>query len=519
MTNQREMMEKISALDFKLEKLQSDDQSSQSTLMELLIKVNERLDQLDKNSSHTCCGGPVILQTTRHANVVHQPILDPCFSCRDAKRIHRIESSSTAPSKDHTLTKERDDQIFSPPLNAASIRTSHVCSMESDTSKSISGKQPRVDLVSVTQNEPLPEPQILHVATCNRTSSPRVTSSFHSMPPIDASPLLKNKQDNSMRKLPWVPENGVNTSVLSSKQTLPVTGEHFPKDDACIFVFKESGPSPNRSRSESQSLVATTTSTTSVVTDVSTVPRQQRVSSPQTEHSKLSSPSLTKHLTMPSTQGVSPVQVMLAPSSQPSHTDRHMGLIDGHAGGKEPSLHVTEIQPDHQSTATVSPVTLSTITKNTATCYYPVAGASSQPSHSIPQQAIVVVNSSTCSTPSLNSSDQHSSRVQVPSLSPSSAQKNIPPGYISLSHTLDVQPSPCTVNNTKAWQPQTVLTTSASHSMQQGTEFHGSSATRAILQRSGKYNACMCTHVPGGVLRYISDRGVRSPFLGLKFAI
>ncbi|KAJ7326025.1 hypothetical protein OS493_028748 [Desmophyllum pertusum] len=109
----KQMIEKICVLDSKLEQLQvqSDDASSQSTVIELLVKINDKLDQLGKNASHSCCGGPVIIQTTPRTNVVHQPILDSCSSCRDSKKEKICERSTTVSSEDNTCTTLREKKI------------------------------------------------------------------------------------------------------------------------------------------------------------------------------------------------------------------------------------------------------------------------------------------------------------------------------------------------------------------------------------------------------------------------
>lgn len=488
----KQMIEKICVLDAKLEQLriQSDDASSQSTVIELLVKINDKLDQLGKNASHSCCGGPVIIQTTPRTNVVHQPILDSCSSCRDSKQEKICERSTTVSSEDNTCTtlRGKEDQVSASPLhvNATSVRTS--TDVENVPDKNIriyiSGNQP-----SDIQNDPSRKPQTI----ANGASSLGVTSSLSS---VVASPMLKNKQEYSLMNVSCEPESKADASVCS-KQLLTGNSEHSPKEDTCSLVVTEDRSLPNGTRSVTsivnQSPVATTASSTSLLTEVTTILRQLRDSSPQGKHNK--TPTQIKQLTLPCTQAGSsypaPVQVIPAPSLQSSYNDRQIGQISNHVGGSEP-VHKTghnktaEVEPNHQRTAMVCPVSISTVVRNPPPNYHPV-GMSSGPSHHLPQQAILVVSSSGAAcTPLQNSKDPNSPKVPLLSVTPTSVKKSIPPGYISLSHTTDVMPSLQKVPNTMTWQPQTVTTTTTSHSMQQGKEVHVSSAAGAVVQKAGE---------------------------------
>ncbi|XP_022800912.1 uncharacterized protein LOC111338659 isoform X2 [Stylophora pistillata] len=474
LSTQRQMIEKIDVLDSKLEKLQSNDQASQSTLMEVLAKINERLDQLSKNTSHACCGGPVILQTTRHANVIHQPILDPCFSCRDVIRNNRTESLSVASSEDNILS-------FSHPLSTTSesTKTSIVYSTGNDSSKSISGKQSCMDFVSDRQNDSHPEPQM--VATSHYTSSPRVTSSVCSASPVDLSESPKNNQGtlNVLTKVSCVSEREDSTSGMSREQTSPAT-KHSSKEDAYVVLVKESSSTPKRSQCEtlvvSPSSVTGINSTPPTAKEVSTVSRQQQVSSSQVECRNMSSPLSTRHFTTAPTpvSSVNRSQMLTAPFPQPSFSAGEMVLTNSYADGRKPSSDATEMHLDYKSMATVFPDTPSTISR-----------VPSGPSQFTAQHAVFVANSSTSSTPSCNTSDKPSSSVQMqePQEPSPPLQKNIPPGYIALSHTPTVPHSPCTPKNTTAWQPPTVMSVGCTHSMHQRTEFRSSPASRANLLR------------------------------------
>ena len=472
MTNQRQMMEKIDVLDSKLEKLQSNNQSSPSTVMELLAKINERLNQLSKNASHACCGGPIILQTTRHANVVHQPVLDPCLSCRDIRN-DRTEILPVAPSEDNISS-------ISCPLNAnyESTKTSNVNSTGNDSSKCVSGQQHCMDFVSDKQNDSYPEPQIM--VTSHHTSSPRVTSSVHGAPPEDLSEPPKNNKGSVLKKVSCVSESEDISPSMSSEQTLPAT-KHSSKTDAYIFLSKESSSMPKGSQCKtvivSQPPISAINNSPPSAKEVSNFSRQQRISSSQAECRNVSSPSCTQHFITASTHvpSVNRSQVRITPLSQPSFSGGEIVLSNSHAVVKNPSSHATEMQLDYKSTATVFPDT---------SCS--VSNLSSGLSHFTPQHTILVANGSTSSTPSRNTCDKPSSGVQVLQEPSPPVQKNIPPGYIALSHTPTVPPSPSTPNNTTAWQPQTVMSTGFSYTMHQRTEFHSSPASHAILSTPGE---------------------------------
>lgn len=483
------MMEKISVLESKLAQLHSDDLSSQMTVMELLSKINERLDHLGKHSSHSCCGGPVVIQTTPHANVVHQPILDSCSSCRDSKKEKRTVSSASVSSEKNTcLTlQERNDHICATSLNAISIRSSS--DMENAADKNLSGNRPGVILVPDSQNELSPKSRT--VTYC--MPSTQVTSRLHSMSSAVVSPALENKQGSLLTSVSHKPDSEVNISD-SSKQVLSGNSKPSPNGDGCCMIVRQDNSLPNGSNCITptvQSLIATTASGTSSTTAVSSVVKQSKDSSYHIEHMRnLASP--PQQLNIPGSSHPAPIQIIRspAPSRQSPHIEHQTGTVPNHIDKNEPAHkpgqdQVSEIEPHHLRPASVCPVPINTVVRSPVTHYYPV-GASAGPSHYLPQHAVLVVSSSGACISSQNSSVLHSART--PQAPPTSVQKNVPPGYITLSHTPNVMPSVNKVHMTPAWQPQTVMSTTASHSTQQRKELLVSPAAGAAMQRSGKYS-------------------------------
>ena len=479
MTNQKQMMEKISVLDSKLDNLHSDNLSSRTAVMELLTKINDRLDQLGKNTSDSCCGGPVIIQTTPHANVVHQPILDSCSSCRDSKKEKISVSIPSVRSEDSTCftSRERNDQFCASNLNVASMRTSS--DVENVPDKDISGSRPGVVLVPDSPDELSSKPQIV----ANGTSSPGVTSGLHSMTsPVES----QSKQGGSLRSVSFEPDSKVKGSVCS-KQVPPDNREPSTNGDGCKLVVRQGGSLPNGTNCvvsiAKQSSIATTASTTSLLTEVTSVH--------QAEHSKtFTSP--PQQLILPRSSYPASVQIIPAPSLQSPRTDHQTGSVTNSANKNEPTHNtaqerVAEIESHHQRPATVCPVSINPVVRSPVTKYYPVV-MSTGPSNFLPQQTTLVVSSSGACTSSQSSSDQHSSRIPLVNVSPNSVQKNIPSGYITLSHAANgITSCHPTHHVTPAWQPQPVVTTTASHSVQQGKELHVSPpAGAATAQRSGK---------------------------------
>lgn len=473
MTNQKQMMEKMSVMDSKLEKLHTDDVSSQSTVMEILTEINEKLDQLGKDSSHSCCGGPVIIQTTPHAKVVHQPILDSCGSCTDSKKEKRREHLASFPSENNmrVTSRERTDPVSATPLNAVSKRTSS--DLENASDKIVSRNQPSVILVSDSQNESSPKPG--------------VTSS------LSSSPVLKNKQDSSVMKVSCESYSKANGAVCSN-QSQPTITEQSLKGDGCNTVVREGNSLPNGISSVASILVdqppvSTTVSTASLLREVTTVLSQLRHASAQAEYSKTLSSSPQKS-TLSCTQAGSsrPVQMQLVPASLQHfpYIDRQKGpvinLADKNGVHETGQKEVVEIEPRHQRPPTVCPISLTTVTGGAGRQYLPV-GMLSGPRPSLPKPEILLANSSGAQ------STDHRQSPRTPALS----QQSLSQGYVTVvapSHNgvTNVTPSPSEAHVTPTLMPQTVIIPDASPSTQQGTKHCASPAADATIQRTGNDN-------------------------------
>ena len=479
MTNQKQMMEKISVLDTKLEKLHTDDVSSHSTVMELLTKISEKLDQLGKDSSYSCCGGPVIIQTTPHANVVHQPILDSCSSCRDSKKDKGNEHLASFPSENNACvtSMEGRDQVSATSSNVTSMRTSTDAENAPDTSTSCN--QPDVILVSDTQKESSLKP----AATSNLLSS------------AVKSPVLMNEQDSSVMKVSCESDSKASGTSVCSKQSQPAIREHSLKGDGCSVVVREGHSLPNGIASVAsivldQPPVSTTANTATFLREVTTVLSQLRDASPQAEHSKtLTSPPQKPTLSCTQSGSSHPalIQLIPAPSQHSPYIDRQNGPVCNLADKNE-AVHktgekeVAEIEPHHQRPQTVCPVSLSTVTAGAGKQYLPI-NMISGPGHYLPKPAIFVANS--FGAQSIN--HQHSPNT------PALSQRSLSQGYVTLvtpspSSVANVTPSPSNTHVTPTWQPQTVMTPATSHSMQQGAKLHLSPAADAAMQRTGNDN-------------------------------
>ena len=472
MTNQKQMMEKISVLDSKLETLHTDDVSSHSTVMELLTKISERLDQLGNNSSQSCCGGPVIIQTTPHANVVHQPILDSCRSCRDSKKEKRHECLTSFPSENNisVTSKEGRDEVSANSSNVTSMRT--LTDMENASDKIISRSQASMVLVSDTQNESSPKPGV-------------ASSSLSSAVEL---PVLNNKQDSSVMKVSYETD-----SIASG--ALPAVREHSPKGDGCSVVVREANSSPNGISSEAsivvdQPPVSTTASTASLLREVTTVLSQLREASLQAEYSKTSNlppQKLTQSCAQSGSSHPALIQLTPVPSRHSPYIDHQKGPISNLADKNE-VVHktgrkeVAEIEPRLQRLPTVCPVSLSTVSGGAGRQCFPI-GTLSGPSYYLPKPAILVAN---------NSGVQSTNHQHSPS-TPAVSQHSLSQGYVTLvtpspTGVTSLTPSTSKAHVTPTWQPQTVMTPAASHSTQQGANLRVSPAANAAMQRTGNDN-------------------------------
>ena len=468
MTNQKQMMEKMSVLDSKLEKLHTDDVSSHSTVMELLTKISERLDQLGNNSSQSCCGGPVIIQTTPHANVVHQPILGSCRSCRDSKREKRQECLASFPLENNigVTSKEGRDQGSATSSNVTSMRT--LTDMENASDKIISRNQASVVLVSDTQNESSPKPG---VASSSLSSAVELSE-------------LNSKQDSSVMKV------SCETDSIASG-ALPAIREHSPKGDGCSVVVREGNSLPNGISSEAsivvdQPPISTTASTASLLREVTTVLSQLREASLQAEYSKTSNlppQKLTQSCAQSGSSPLALIQLTPVPSHSP-YIDHQKGPINNLADKNE-AVHktgrkeVAEIEPRLQRLPTVCPVSLSTVSGGAGRQFHPT-GTLSGPSHYLPKPAILVAN---------NSGVQSTNHQHSPS-TPAVSQHRLSQGYVTLvtpsaTGVTSLMPTTNKTHVTPTWQPQTVMTPAASHSTQQGAKLHVSPAANAAMQRTG----------------------------------
>ncbi|XP_029186100.2 uncharacterized protein LOC114953866 isoform X1 [Acropora millepora] len=124
--NQKQMIEEISVLRSRLdENLQSINGLSQTSVMDLLNKMNSRIDELYKIAPHGLCNGTVIIQTPSHANVIHKPILDSCSSCRVDKEGERCSGSENVDNSKTCESEVRRSPVLSNTLGRASAETVH----------------------------------------------------------------------------------------------------------------------------------------------------------------------------------------------------------------------------------------------------------------------------------------------------------------------------------------------------------------------------------------------------------
>ena len=124
--NQKQMIEEISLLRSRLdENLQSINGLSQTSVMDLLNKMNSRIDELYKIAPHGLCNGTVIIQTPSHANVIHKPILDSCSSCRVDKEGERCSGSENIDNSNTHESEVRRSPVASNTLGRASVETVH----------------------------------------------------------------------------------------------------------------------------------------------------------------------------------------------------------------------------------------------------------------------------------------------------------------------------------------------------------------------------------------------------------
>ena len=451
MTNQKQMMEKLSLLESKLENVRSDEASSRTSVTEILTKINSRLDQLDKSTSHGCCGGPVIIQTTPHASVVHQPVLDSCNSCRGAKQKERHRSSVTVSKEDSVANKERNDLIVPRSLSRTPMQSSPDAG--NTLMKKNSGDRPPAILILDTQDKSLSKPQ----AVTSNIHSPEITSHLPNVSSTAESTKSINTCEHSVISVSVTKT----TTPVPSRDSLPDDNrKQFPRGGACASIMEGSGSFPNGATSigwiVNQSPTVGTTSNTctkSPQMELYTGSRRQR--EPVSEHSNSSfTPSQQRFMPPLRETGVAPIQTTPVSVLKPSYIDL-------------------------QSTLSTSPV-LCTVVKNPASAARPIPVCTLSEARHSPQQTKVVVSSSNAGTTVPKTNSEHCPRIPLHGVTTTSSQTSIPPGYITLSHTTNIPPSPIKIHGTSPLQPQTVKTTI------QGKDLHLSPAAGAVIRNTGK---------------------------------
>lgn len=124
LANQIKMIEEISLLRSRLdETLQSINALSQTSVTDLLNKMNSRIDELHKIAPRGQCNGTVIIQTPAHANVIHKPILDSSSSCRVDKEGERCSGSENVDNSKTNESEVRRSPVSSNTLGRASVET------------------------------------------------------------------------------------------------------------------------------------------------------------------------------------------------------------------------------------------------------------------------------------------------------------------------------------------------------------------------------------------------------------
>ena len=448
------MMEKISLLDSKLENLRSDDASSRTAVLDMLNKINDRVDQLHKSTPHGCCGGPVIIQTTPHANVVHQPILSSCKSCSGTKEDEGHASSMTVSNGGSGENKERNDQISTDTLGRVSIQTLSD-TVPSTLTKKSSSEQPPSTVIPDSQDESLAKSQT--VATS--TPLPCITSHSPSVRSVTESSVSVNDRGHSVLNLPGTKE----TTHVPCNQSLPVSNkEQFSKAEACGSVVRESSSQPNVTRPivlvVNQSPSVTSTANTNLL-ELKLLATSKEQKDSASEHVRTSpTPSQQRVTGCFKQTGVTSTQTTPTTSLQSAYIDLH-------------------------STLGASPV-LSTVVRSPATAVRPVPMETLPESSHLPRQATVMVNNSSSIGIPLPKSNSESSRISPHVMTTASTQPSIPPAFIALSHT-NITPSPNKVHSISPLQPHSGRMTSQTSSLQR-KDLHLPPSVGAVMQKSGE---------------------------------
>lgn len=453
LSNQKQMMEKISLLDSKLENLHSDDASSRSAVKDMLIEINDRLEQLNKSAPQGCCGGPVIIQTTPHANVVHQPILSSCKSCSGTKEDERHTSLMTVSNGESDANKERNNQISTDTLGRVSTQTPSDADPSEFTKKS-SGEHPPTILIPDSQDESLGKSQTV----ASSTASPCITSHSPSVPSAAESSVSVNEHGHSVTNVPGTKQ----TTCVPSNQSLAVSNkEQLSKAEACASIVKESSSKPNATRP----IVLVVNQSPTVTSTANPKLLELKLLAASREQKDSASECVSTFSTPPQQRVSVPCkQTGVASAQTTPMTSPHSAYID------------------LQSTLGVSPV-LSTVVRSPATSVRSVPMETLSESNHLPRQAAVRVNNSSIGIP-LQKSNNESSRISPHTTTTASTQSSIPPAFIALSHT-NLTPSPSKVHGISPLQPCAWRMTSQTSSLQR-KDLHLTPSVGAVMHQSGE---------------------------------
>ena len=457
LNNQKEMMQKISLLESTLEDLRSDGSSTQSSVMDMLTKITSKLDCLSNNAPHGCCGGPVIIQTTPHANLIHQPVLDSCSSCRDGKQDKRHESSMPVSDKESsTIINEKNDTISTVSLSRTSVQTSYTISQSIPSRKS-SSESCTANSVIDSHKDSLPQSQEIQ----SSTSLPEVTLCSASAPIRADSSVTTSNCGSSINVLSESPTKV--TTTIPPKEHLPERCEEKSlRQEPCLPVVVECHSLSNRTSSVasvinlSPSVAVTAIANSVQTTVVSMASSQQR--GPMSEQLNVTAPQGT--YVTPSRDTFASVQTTVS-SLPPSYIDLH-------------------------NTLTVSPV-LSTVARSPAARFVPGNNSQVVSSH-LPQHTSPVPNISIPVISLPSSQNRYLPGQPVQSITPTSAQTSTPPGYITLSHTTNVKPSTSKAYGIPLSLPhaQTGETTLRNASGK-AKDLDALSAAESVIRRASKY--------------------------------
>lgn len=445
LTNQKQMIEKLSLLELKLDNLQSNGASSQSSLMDMLNAINNRLDQIQKSTAHGCCGGPVIIQTTPHASVVHQPILDSCSSCSGAKQDDKRKGSLPV-SCGASVENIENDSISTISVSSKPVQTS--------LNRNSSGFHSPTILIPDSQGESLPQSQTVPVVSVAPTTC--ISSHLPNVLAAAESSLSGNRHGHSMAAVVSEAER------IAGAASLPVGNrEQLSRVETCNSVAKESSSFPTATRSlvlvVNQSPTITSTANTRLL-QLSPPSKEQKDVVSESSGAPLAA-SQQRFTVVPNSETrVASVQTTPSSSLQPSYIDL-------------------------QSTVTSSPVLSSVARSPTTAAKLTFVRATSDSSH-LPQKPTVVAKNTFYAAPLHKSSNENRSVISLHSMTTTAAQSNVPPGFISLSHAA-LSSTSNKIYSMSSLLPQTVRMTSQIPTVQ-GKELHLSPTAAAVVKKSGE---------------------------------